>query len=264
MIKVLFLGDVVGRPGREFLIEKISELRSELSLHAVVVNAENAAGGSGITESIASDLLSAGVDAITLGDHVWDQKNFENEIDELNFVCRPANLPNSNPGRDYLICEINGSKVGVFTVLGRSFMGPKVDCPFATADKLVNQLETQVDQIICEIHAETTSEKESIGWFLDGRVSLVFGTHTHVPTSDARILPNGTAFQTDVGMCGNYDSVIGMEKSLAIDRFFSKKSHLTVAEGEITICGVCVETDDYSGKSLSIEPIRIGGVLTPT
>ena len=148
------------------------------------------------------EIHKAGVQAITLGDHVWDQKNFNNEIDGLDYVCRPANLPANNPGRDRLIIEVNGFKVGLFTVLGRTFMGPKVDCPFAISDRIVTELRDSCDIILCEIHAETTSEKESMGWHLDGRVAMIYGTHTHVPTADGRILRGGSAYQSDLGMTG--------------------------------------------------------------
>ena len=256
-MRILVLGDVVGRPGRKFLSAHLKTFIENKNVSFCIANGENSAGGAGITAKTAIELKDAGVNAITLGDHVWDQKNFENEIDELNFVCRPANLPNSNPGRDYLICEINGSKVGVFTVLGRSFMGPKVDCPFATADKLVNQLETQVDQIICEIHAETTSEKESIGWFLDGRVSLVFGTHTHVPTSDGRILLKGTAYQTDLGMTGPRESVLGREIDACVGRFLDGMPRkCPVAEGDVGMQGCLLDLSDENPRSaLSIESV---------
>ena len=264
MIKVLFLGDVVGRPGREFLIEKISELRSELSLHAVVVNAENAAGGSGITESIASDLLSAGVDAITLGDHVWDQKGFESEIDNLERVCRPANLPKDNPGRTHLVIPANGFKIGIFTVLGRNYIGMKADgCPFRFADELLYELKDQCDAFLVEAHMEATSEKVALGWHLDGRVAGVIGTHTHVPTADGRILPKGTAYISDVGMSGPYHSVLGRKVKPVIDSFLDgMKRRFPVAEEDVRLSGCLIGIDEKRGIAESFQRFELK--KTPT
>ena len=211
MLKLLFIGDIVGRPGREIVLNKLPRLRVERGVDFVIANSENAAAGAGITGSIARSLLEGGVDAITLGDHVWDQRGWESEITEIERVCRPANLPRSNPGWDHLIIEARGFRVAVFTVLGRSFMNTKADCPFLTADRMIDQLKAQADAIIVEIHAEATSEKLALGWYLDGRVTAVLGTHTHVPTADAAVLPKGTAFIADVGMTGPYASVLGRD-----------------------------------------------------
>jgi metallophosphoesterase (TIGR00282 family) len=208
MPKVLFLGDIVGRPGRAYVIERIASLKTELGADFVIANGENSAGGSGITQKIANELIEAGVDAITLGDHVWDQKNFEKDIDGLGSVCRPANLPEQNPGRTHLIVERNGFRLGVFTVLGRNYLTLKSDCPFKTADAMLELLESDCDAILVEAHMEATSEKIALGWHLDGRVAALVGTHTHVPTADGRVLPKGTAYMTDAGMCGPYASVI--------------------------------------------------------
>ena len=241
-MKILCLGDVVGRPGRNFLSAQLADFRVLHCIDLVVANGENAAGGAGITAKTANELSTAKVDGITLGDHVWDQKNFANEIDDLSFVCRPANLPSSNPGKDRLILEYQGMKVGVFTVLGRSFMGPKVSCPFSTASQLIEELKNKVDSIIVEIHAETTSEKESIGWYLDGKVSLVFGTHTHVPTADGRILPGGTAYQTDLGMTGPRESVLGRDIDACMGRFLDGMPRkCPVAEGDVGLQGCIME-----------------------
>ena len=248
-MRILVLGDIVGRPGRKFLADHLKTFIKNEKISLCIANGENAAGGAGITAKTAHELKIAGIDAITLGDHVWDQKNFENEIEELDFVCRPANLPESNPGRDYLICETEGLKVGVLTVLGRSFMGPKVGCPFSTADRLVTELEKQVDHIICEIHAETTSEKESIGWYLDGRVGLVFGTHTHVPTADGRILPQGTAYQTDLGMTGPRESVLGRDINACVGRFLDGMPRkCPVAESDVGMQGCIFEVRNDGNK----------------
>lgn len=215
----MFIGDIVGRPGRTFVARIAGSLRKDLNLDFIIANAENSAGGSGVTSAIAKSLHNSGVDAITLGDHVWDQAGFSEEIDSLPFLCRPANLPQGSPGKDHLIIEKNNFRLAVFTLLGTTFMKKKVDCPFRTADKLILALQGQVDAILVEIHAEATSEKIALGWYLDGRVALVVGTHTHVATADETILPNGTAYLTDVGMTGPHDSVLGVEKDKIIGQF---------------------------------------------
>ena len=219
MLKLLFVGDIVGRPGRDIIIERMQRLRADAGIDFVIANGENAAAGSGITTAIARSLLEAGVDAITLGDHVWDQRGWEQDITQIERVCRPANLPASNPGWDHLIIESRGFRVAVFTVLGRHFMGLRADCPFLCADRMIEKLRAQADAIIVEIHAEATSEKQALGWYLDGRVTAVLGTHTHVPTADACILPKGTAFMCDVGMTGPYQSVIGREIDAVVNKF---------------------------------------------
>ena len=258
-MRILVLGDVVGRPGRNFLAERLPGVRSDLSADMIIANGENAAGGAGITGKTAEELKKAGVDAITLGDHVWDQKNFENEINQLPFVCRPANLPQSNPGRDHLILEVSGLRVGVLTVLGRSFMGPKVTCPFATATRLVEELGSKTDSLIVEIHAEATSEKEAMGWHLDGQATLVFGTHTHVPTADGRILKGGTAYQSDLGMTGPRESVLGRDIDACLGRFLDGMPRkCPVAEGDVGLQGCLVETAESNPLlPQSIERIEI-------
>jgi len=271
-MKILVLGDIVGRPGRNFLSQYLQSYIEQEDISLCIANGENAAGGAGITAKTANEIKNAGVDAITLGDHVWDQKNFENEIDQLDFICRPANLPESNPGKDHLILNRENVRVGLFTVLGRSFMGPKVFCPFATADRIVNDLKKQnIQQIICEIHAETTSEKESIGWHLDGQVSLVFGTHTHVPTADGRILPKGTAYQTDLGMTGPRESVLGRDIDACVGRFLDGMPRkCPVAEKDVGMQGCMIEvSDDTPCKTFKFQRIELredagGLVSTPT
>jgi len=241
-MKILVLGDIVGRPGRTFLTDYLAEYRQKEKIDFCIANGENAAGGAGITAKTAREIQKAGVDAITLGDHVWDQKNFNNEIDDLDFVCRPANLPVSNPGRYFLLLEVNGLRLGLFTVLGRTFMGPKVACPFEVSQNLVKQLAEKTDLLISEIHAETTSEKESMGWHLDGKVSFVFGTHTHVPTADGRLLPKGTAYQTDLGMTGPRESVLGREVDACLGRFLDgMPRRCPVAEGDVGMQGCVLE-----------------------
>ena len=260
MIKVLFLGDIVGRPGRQFVSEKINELKSDLSIHAVVVNAENAAGGSGLTASIAQDLFAAGVDAITLGDHVWDQKGFESEIGDLEKVCRPANLPKANPGRSHLVIPINdGFRLGIFTLLGRNYIGLKADaCPYRSADELIEQLKDSCDAFLVEAHMEATSEKIAMGWHLDGRVAAVIGTHTHVPTADGRILPKGTAYISDVGMSGPYESVLGRSIEPVISSFLDgMKRRFPVAEGDVRLSGCLIGIDEKRGIAESFQRFEL-------
>jgi len=258
MLKLLFIGDIVGRPGRDIVIERVKQLRAEHALDFIIANGENAAAGNGITGSIARSLLEAGVDAITLGDHVWDQRGWESEITQIERVCRPANLPASNPGWDHLIIEARGFRVAVFTVLGRSFMGLKADCPFLASDRMIEQLKAQADAIVVEIHAETTSEKQALGWYLDGRVTAVLGTHTHVPTADARILPKGTAFICDVGMTGPYESVLGREIGAVVGRFVDGlPRRFEVATEDVRLSGALVEISASMARAEKIELLTV-------
>ncbi|MEN8661391.1 MAG: TIGR00282 family metallophosphoesterase [Lentimonas sp.] len=258
MPKLLFLGDIVGRPGRAFVKERLTSLREEFGADIVIVNAENSAGGSGITKKIADELTAAGVDAITLGDHVWDQKNFENEIDELETVCRPANLPENNPGRTHLVIEKDGFRLGIFTVLGRNYLNLKSSCPFQKADAKLAELADQCDAVFVESHMEATSEKIALGWYLDGRAAAVVGTHTHVPTADGRVLPKGTAYLTDAGMCGPYASVLGREVEPVIDCFLDgMKRRFPVAEDDVRICGCLIEIDPATGLAVSFERVEV-------
>ena len=256
MPNLLFIGDIVGRCGREFVMKKLPDLREEWALDFVVANAENSAGGAGITAAIACDLKAAGIDAITLGDHTWDQRGFEREIDGLDWVCRPANLPESCPGRTSLIIEKDKFRLGVVTVLGRQYMGPKVSCPFMTASHQVEELSRKTDACLLEIHAEATSEKIAIGWYLDGRVAGVVGTHTHVPTADARILPKGTGYITDVGMSGPYASVLGRETQPVIERFLDgMPRRFPVAKRDVKLCGCVLKVAPETGVCESIRQL---------
>lgn len=258
MPNILFLGDIVGRPGRNFVIERLADLRVELDVDLVVVNAENAAGGAGITKKIATDLHAAGADAITLGDHVWDQKNFENEIEQLECVCRPANLPKQNPGRSHLIIEKDGFRLGIFTVLGRNYLALKSSCPFAMADAKIKELESLCDAVLVEAHMEATSEKVALGWHLDGRAAVVVGTHTHVPTADGRVLPGGTAYLSDAGMCGPYASVLGRDVGPVVATFLDgRKRRFPVAEDDVRIAGCLIEIDSNTGLSNKFQRIEL-------
>ena len=258
MLKLLFIGDIVGRPGRDILAEKLPRVRTEHGLDFVSANGENAAAGAGITGTIAKSILGSGVDAITLGDHVWDQRGWENEIGQIEQVCRPANLPKSNPGWDHLIIEKRGFRVAVFTVLGRTFMGIKADCPFLCADRMIEQLKGQADAIIVEIHAEATSEKIALGWHLDGRVTAVLGTHTHVPTADARVLPKGTAFMCDVGMTGPYAGVLGREVAPVVAKFLDgMPRRFEVATDDVRISGALIEISPSMARAEKIELLTV-------
>jgi metallophosphoesterase (TIGR00282 family) len=252
MKQILFLGDIVGAPGRELVKARLPELRASLGLDWVVVNGENSAGGSGITRSIATELAGAGVDAITLGDHVWDQRGFENEIAQTPQICRPANLPRQCPGATYLLSTAaDGTRLLVFTVLGRQFMGPKADCPFETSDRILRELTGQYDYALVEIHAEATSEKIALGWYLDGRATAVIGTHTHVATADVTVLPKGTAYQSDAGMCGPHTGVLGRDIASVIGRFLDgMPRRFPVAEEDVRLNG-CLITLAENGLASS-------------
>lgn len=258
MLKLLFIGDIVGRPGREIVAERLPRLRTEHAIDFVVANAENAAAGAGITGAIARSILESGVDAITLGDHVWDQRGWENEISQLERVCRPANLPRACPGWDHLIIEARGFRVALFTVLGRSFMNMKADCPFLAADRMIAQLKAQADAILVEVHAEATSEKIALGWYLDGRTTAVVGTHTHVPTADACVLPKGTAFICDVGMTGPYAGVLGREVRPVVERFLDgMPRRFEVATGDVRLSGVLIQISASTTRAEKIELLTV-------
>jgi metallophosphoesterase (TIGR00282 family) len=254
VLKLLFIGDIVGRPGREIVEESVQRLRREAGVDFVIANAENAAAGAGITASIARSLLESGVDAITLGDHVWDQRGWEVDIAQMDRVCRPANLPAECPGWDHVVVEARGFKLAAFTVLGRQFMNMKAEDPFRCADRMVERLKGQADAILVEVHAEATSEKQALGWYLDGRVTAVLGTHTHVPTADACVLPRGTAFMCDVGMSGPYASVLGREVAPVISRFIDgMPRRFEVATGDVRISAALVQIDPAMARATGIE-----------
>ncbi|WP_088347825.1 MULTISPECIES: TIGR00282 family metallophosphoesterase [Rhodomicrobium] len=264
-MRILFLGDVVGRSGRNAVMRELPQLKARYRTDFIIVNGENAAGGFGITEAICQELLDAGADVVTTGNHVWDQREALVFIDRQPRLLRPANFPPGTPGRGAGLFEAaNGAQVLVMNVMGRVFMDA-LDDPFRTLDREIGEggLKSKADAIFIDFHAETTSEKEAVGHFLDGRVSAVVGTHTHVPTADDHILSGGTAYMTDVGMCGDYNSVIGMQKDEPLQRFQRKiaSNRFEPAMGEATICGVAIETDDATGLAKAIEPLRIGGVL---
>lgn len=258
MPRVLFIGDIVGRPGRRALEGRVHALREQHRIDLVVANGENAASGAGLTGKFAHQIHQQGVDGITLGDHCWDQRGFENEIEDLDFVCRPANLSPHCPGNSYLVLEKGGFRLGVFTVLGRQFMKVSGDDPFGTVDRLLNDLKGEADAWLVEVHAETTSEKVAMGWFLDGRVAAVIGTHTHIPTADGRILPRGTAYLTDAGMTGPYESVLGRHVQPVVARFIDGMPRkFDVATDDVRICGAIIEIDAQRGLATSFERLEV-------
>jgi 2',3'-cyclic-nucleotide 2'-phosphodiesterase len=266
-LRILFVGDVVGRAGRTVVLEHLPRLVRDWSLDLVIVNGENSAGGFGITEAIYQELLDAGADAITLGNHSWDQREALVFIERAPRLIRPANFPKGTPGRGSALIETkNGKHALVVNALGRVFMTP-FDDPFAALERELGAcpLGVAADATVVDFHCEATSEKQGIGYFCDGRVSLVVGTHTHVPTADHQILAGGTAYMTDAGMTGDYDSVIGMQKEEPLRRFTSgiPSGRFEPAGGVATLSGVAVETDDATGLATKIGPVRIGGRLEP-
>src|SRR6516165_1433509 len=254
----------MGRTGRDAIKKYAPTLRRELELDLVIVNAENAAGGFGLTERLCGDFYDCGVDVLTTGNHVWDQREIIPYIGRDPRVLRPANFPNGTPGAGWRLHSVGQQRALIVNLMGRLFMEP-LDDPFARLDDILadHRLGEDATAILVDFHAEASSEKMALGHFADGRVSAVFGTHCHVPTADAQILAGGTAYQTDAGMCGDYDSVIGMQKEPAIKRFVTKMpgERPQPAEGEGTLCGILLETDDQSGLARGVEPVRIGGRL---
>ena len=257
-MKILVIGDIVGRPGRTIIREKLLSVKHKYDADFVIANGENAAGGNGITEKNAQELFIGGVDFLTLGNHAWDNKDIYNFIDSETKMVRPANYPQGAPGKGYQVVQWDrGLTIGILNISGRTFMNP-LDCPFRTADMLIHEIRKETDVIIVDFHAEATSEKVAMGWFLDGRVSAVVGTHTHIQTADERILPKGTAYITDLGMTGPYDSILGIEKESVIKKFLTQlPTRFQVAKGSCAINGVFIEIDEKSGKSLHIERINI-------
>src|SRR5690625_788598 len=260
-MRFLFCGDLVGRPGREIVRQHLPELRRRLDLDFVVVNGENAAGGFGITQKICNELFEAGVDVVTGGNHSWDPRESLSFIDSEQRLLRPINFPPGTPGRGAAVLPAGSRRVLVINAMGRLFMDA-LDDPFRAVEEALARyrLGATVDAVLVDFHAEATSEKMAMGHALDGRVSLVVGTHTHVPTADAQILPGGTGYQTDAGMCGDYNSVIGMDKQVPIQRFTRKlpTERMSVAQGPGTLCGVFVETDDRSGLARRVEAVCVG------
>lgn len=260
-MRILFLGDLMGRSGRTAVINALPDLRKSLKLDFIIVNGENSASGFGITSKIATQVLEAGADMISGGNHSFDQREV---IPFMNNgqILRPVNYPEGTPGKGFGIYDApRGKKILVINAMARVFMNP-LDCPFRAIDAVLKQyrLGSTIAAAVVDFHGEATSEKMAMGHYLDGRVSLVVGTHSHVPTADCQILPAGTAYQTDAGMCGDYNSVIGMQKEEPISRFITRmnKERYSPADGEATICGTYIETNDQTGLATRIEPLRMG------
>ena len=265
-MRILFLGDIVGRAGRDAVTAALPRLRESLRLDLAIVNVENASHGFGCAPDMAQALFAAGADVLTLGNHAWDRKELLGYIETERRLIRPLNFPPGTPGQGSVLVELaDGRRALVLQVMGRLFMEPNDD-PFRLTAELLGRyrLGTTVHAIVADLHGEATSEKMAYAHSFDGRVSLVIGTHTHCPTADHQVLPGGTAYQSDAGMCGDYDSVIGMDKGVAAARFWRRVpgERLSPGSGEATICGAFVETADATGLAMRIEPVRVGGRLS--
>ncbi|ARW06782.1 TIGR00282 family metallophosphoesterase [Bacillus atrophaeus] len=256
-MRILFIGDVVGSPGRDMVKEYVPKLKTKYKPHFTIINGENAAHGKGLTEKIYHSLMQAGADAITMGNHTWDKKEIFDFIDDVPHLVRPANFPEGTPGKGITYVKANGKELAVINLQGRTFL-PPLDDPFQKADELIAEAAKRTPYIFIDFHAEATSEKLAIGWYTDGRASAVVGTHTHVQTADNRILPKGTAYITDVGMTGPYDGILGMDRETIIKRFKTNLPvRFSVAEGKTTLSGVIIDIDDQTKKAVKIERILI-------
>ncbi len=267
-MRILFVGDIVGRSGRTVVCERLPKLVRDWKLDLVVANGENAAGGFGITETIYRELLECGIDAVTLGNHAWDQKEALVFIERAPRLIRPINYPSGTPGRGAAVIEAkNGARALIVNAMGRIFMDP-LDDPFVAIERELSAcpLGYGADVVIVDFHGEATSEKQAMGYFCDARASLVVGTHTHVPTADIRILSGGTAYMSDVGMTGDFDSIIGMSKDEPLQRFLRRVSsaRFEPAGGPATLCAIAVETDPATGLAARVAPVRLGGALEET
>ncbi|MEA2013979.1 MAG: TIGR00282 family metallophosphoesterase [Thermodesulfobacteriota bacterium] len=258
-MKVLFIGDIVGKPGRSAVHALLPGIVGQYGVDIVIANCENAAGGFGVTKKIVDELYQDEIDILTSGNHIWDKKETRNFIDDYETLLRPANYPEGTAGKGSVVIDTRlGNALGVLNLEGRVFMNP-LDCPFRVAEREINIMKDKTDIIIVDMHAEATSEKEALGWFLDGKVSTVLGTHTHVQTADERVLPGGTSYITDIGMTGPMDSILGIKKEEALERFLTLlPNRFGVAKGDIRLQGVLIDIDDKTGKSLSIERLNIG------
>lgn len=257
--RILAIGDIVGRPGRQAIHDRLPQLVREKKIDLVIANAENIAGGSGITPGLFHKLRAYGIDVCTLGDHAFRRSEIAGTLNSSERIVRPANLPASSPGKTHTIMTSNnGIQVAVFAVLGRIYMNLPSDDPFAAADKVLNSIPSSVKVRVCDVHAEASSEKVALGHWMDGRVSFIFGTHTHIPTADARVTTMGSAYISDLGMCGPYDSVLGRRKDRVLQYMTTAQpSHFDVATGDVRICGAIAEIDETTGKATSIERIEV-------
>lgn len=258
-MKIMFVGDIVGKPGRQICSQLIPKLREQHKIDLVLANGENAAGGFGLTPHVLEELFEAGIDVVTSGNHIWDRKEIYEVIDKEERLLRPLNYPPGAPGRGSGIFRCRGREVGVINVQGRIFMDP-IDCPFRAVELETNKMREKTKIIIVDVHGEATSEKMAMGWFLDGKVSCVIGTHTHVQTADERILPGGTAYITDVGMTGPSDTIIGLSRAPVLKRFLTHlPSRFEVGKGDPILCGILADISEETGKAFAIERIWIKG-----
>jgi metallophosphoesterase (TIGR00282 family) len=257
-MKILFVGDIVGKPGRRAIRELLPEIISERQIDFVIANCENAAAGFGVTRDIVEELYSSQINVLTSGNHIWDKKEIREFAEDYETLLRPANYPNGSPGWGSVVMpNSSGIHIGVINLMGRVFMKP-LECPFRTAEREIEKIKNRAKIIIIDFHAEATSEKEAIGWFLDGRVSAVLGTHTHVQTADETILPGGTAYITDVGMTGPFNSIIGIRKDDILERFLTQvPNRFDVAKDDVRLQGVIVDIDGKSGRARGIERLTI-------
>ena len=270
-VRILFVGDVVGKPGRRMLAQVLPGLRRQHGLHYVVANGENAAGGVGLTPAVARELFDLGVDVLTLGNHTWDKRELAPAMDDLPHLVRPLNYPPGAPGQGWVVVTARGSPpLAVVNAMGRVFAGSHLDCPFRGVEAALEQLAGRAPVVLLDFHAEATSEKTAMGWFLDGRVAAVLGTHTHVQTSDATVLPGGTAYMTDAGMTGPWISALGVERGAILERFLTQLPvRFDVAPGPCQFNGAVIDADDQSGRARVItalawrEPLEAGGAPGP-
>lgn len=254
---ILFVGDVVGSPGRQMVKEYLPKLKKKYSPHFTIINGENAAHGKGITEGIYRSFIEGGADVITMGNHTWNKKEIFDFIDDAKQLIRPANFPTGNPGKGIAYVKSAGKELAVINLQGRTFL-PPIDCPFQKADELIEEAKKRTPYIFVDFHAEATSEKLAMGWYLDGRAQAVVGTHTHVQTADNRVLPEGTAFITDVGMTGPYNGILGVERETIIKRFKTGlPGRFEVAEGPTSLSAVVIQINDQTKKAVKIERILI-------
>lgn len=255
-MNILMIGDISGKPGRMLIRELLPGLKREFKVDFVIANGENAASGSGITRETANELFLNGVDILTMGNHTWDKKEIFHFIDQDERIVRPLNYPPGTPGQGSAIIDLFGHRIGIINLLGRAFL-PPIDCPFRAVDHELEKMKKETNIILVDFHAETTSEKIALGWYLDGRVSAVAGTHTHVQTADETVLPQGTAYITDLGMTGSYNSVLGVKKELVIQKFLTNLPvKFEIAKGQEMLCGLVITLDENSGKATSVQRIR--------
>jgi metallophosphoesterase (TIGR00282 family) len=262
-MQILFVGDVVAKGGRKALFTALRDFETSWDIDLVVVNGENAAGGFGITRPVLEEFFEHGVDVVTTGNHAWDKREALEFIDSEPRLLRPHNYPAGTPGSGWWVATArNGERVGVLNTMGRVFMHPDLDCPFRCADEVLSRRPADVSVVLVDFHGEASSEKMAMGWYLDGRVSAVVGTHTHIPTADERVLPGGTAYISDVGMTGCYNSIIGMKTEGSLNRFLSKlPERMEPASGPATVCAVLIDVDETTGRSREIQRLRHGASL---